>query len=388
MGKVKQKGNGEGTLYLNQKTKLYVGQYVYNGKRKSVYQKKNEKTTDFKRRFNNILSSIDQGSYIEKSNESLLDIIKDHIEQKYNDGITSGRTYKRDLETLEELKKTCYDFINKPIQKVTIKDIETSKKEIRQYSNSVIDKMWRLLIKGFKIAHSRRKILFNIMDDENLVKPISLKETKKIEALSKKELKKLNTVLDNKERNHKYRNIVKLQLKTAMRIGEVLARSEDDIDLIHSKLTINNTLTQDESYNMILGKHTKTYSKKTGFDSGARTIPIDNETREIIIKQLNQKITNIYKLLFWDYEKNTFVSPNEINQWLRRINKKYKITNKALTSHVLRHTAITNWRDNGLDLRAIQYIAGHIEGSSITDDVYVTTSDDFIIKEFKKANKL
>ena len=42
MGK-KIKGNGEGTLYISSKTGLYVGQYVSNGKRHSVYQKKNEK---------------------------------------------------------------------------------------------------------------------------------------------------------------------------------------------------------------------------------------------------------------------------------------------------------------------------------------------------------
>lgn len=41
--KNKEKGNGEGTLYTNKNTGLLVGQYCYNGKRKSIYQKKNEK---------------------------------------------------------------------------------------------------------------------------------------------------------------------------------------------------------------------------------------------------------------------------------------------------------------------------------------------------------
>lgn len=30
--------------------------------------------------------------------------------------------------------------------------------------------------------------------------------------------------------------------------------------------------------------------------------------------------TNTYNLLFWDYENNTFISGNEINSWLDRIN--------------------------------------------------------------------
>ena len=37
----------------------------------------------------------------------------------------------------------------------------------------------------------------------------------------------------------------------------------------------------------------------------------------------SQKISNIKQLLFWDYEKNTFISPSEINSWLLRINNKY-----------------------------------------------------------------
>ena len=56
MGK-KVKGNGEGTIYKSSKTGLYVGQYTINYKRHSVYQKKNEKIGDFKKRFNNILST-------------------------------------------------------------------------------------------------------------------------------------------------------------------------------------------------------------------------------------------------------------------------------------------------------------------------------------------
>ena len=100
-------------------------------------------------------------------------IIKKYIQQKYDDGIISPRSYEREKETFEQIKKTCSNFIYLPVQKVVAEDIEKAKAEIRNYSNSVIEKIWRLLKKGFKIAHSRRKILFNIMDDDILVVPIS-----------------------------------------------------------------------------------------------------------------------------------------------------------------------------------------------------------------------
>ncbi len=385
MGK-KVKGNGEGTLYKSSRTGLYIGQYVTNNKRHSVYQKKNEKIGDFKKRFNDILSSINTGTYIEKSNELFISILEKHIEQKHNDGITSDSGYLRDLYSINLIKNTCSNFINKPIQKVYADDIEEAKQYIREYAQTSIDKAWRLLNKTFKLAVSRRKIIFNPMDDETLTKPISIKETKKVEALTIKEEKQLRQILNTKEINHKYRNIVLLQLDTGMRIGEVLARSKDDIDFKNNTLNIHNTLTKDTEGKTILGKHTKTYNKRTGIDSGKRIITINDEVKQILTQQIKNKITNINNLLFWDYEVNSYISYYEINSWLKRINKKYKITNLDLSSHNLRHTYITRLREAGVDMKIIQYLVGHVEGSSITDNIYTSISKEFIESELQKIN--
>lgn len=224
------------------------------------------------------------------------------------------------------------------------------------------------------------------MDDETLIKPISLKETKKVEALTIKEEKLLRKILNTKELNHKYRNIVLLQLDTGMRIGEVLARSIDDVDFKNNTLYIHNTLTKNKEGKTILGKHTKTYNKKTRIDSGKRTIPINNEVKQILKEQTENKITNINKLLFWDYETNCFISYYEINSWLKRLNEKYKITKLDISSHNLRHTYITRLREVGVDMKIIQYLVGHVEGSSITDDIYTSISKEFIESELKKIN--
>lgn len=382
--KVKETENG--TIYINKKTGLYIGQYVLDGKRKSVYQKKNEKIGDFKTRFNKIIASINDGTYIGKSTETLETIIERHIEQKNKDGITSNNSYKRDKETLEQIKKCCSDFIYKPVQKVTLYDIEKSKENLKQYKKSGIDRAWRLLFKGFRIASSpsKRLIPYNIMDDEELKKPVSVKITEKVKPLTVEEETRLNEILDNEERNHPYRNIVKLELITAMRIGEVLARSVSNVNKESKKLLINNTLTEDTDGTVILGEHTKTYNKTTGIDEGIRNFPISNEIDEIINEQTKQKITNIYGLLFWNYEDNTFITPKEVNAWLRRINAKYKIS-KTLHNHRLRHTRITRWKEAGLDMKAIQYLAGHVEGSEITDKVYIDVSEEFAFEQLGKA---
>lgn len=390
--KNKSKGNGEGTIYYNKTKEKWVGQYVIEGKRKSVYQRKKESISDFKKRFNKIMNDINQGTYLEKSVETVITIAEQYINVKHEDGITSGRSYKREIETLEAIKKSCSNFCNLPIQKVTIKNIENAKKNIRQYANSVIDKIWKLLTKSFDIAcsPSRKILMYNIMRDETLKKPISIKETKKVKALTHKEFERLNKILDNEERNHKYRNIVKMQGISGMRIGEVLARSKKDYDKENNNFNVHNTLTQDETYKTILGKHTKTFNKKTQIDNGQRYLPLDNELfsglDEIIKEECTKKISNIYNLLFWDYKKNTFITPSEINSWLYRLNKKYNICEDKLTTHKLRHTALTYWNEKDIPLRVIQYLAGHVEGSEITDDVYIDINFDYVKNKLKEVS--
>lgn len=387
--KKKRKGNGEGTIYYNKTKKRWVGQYVFEGERKSIYQRKSETLSDFKKRFNKIMNDINQGTYLEKSAETVITIAEQYINLKHEDGITSGRSYKREMETLEAIKKTCSNFCNLPIQKVTIKNIENAKKNIRQYANSVIDKIWKLLTKSFDIAcsPSRKVLMYNIMRDETLKKPISIKETQKVKALSHKEFEKLNKILDNEERNHKYRNVVKMQGISGMRIGEVLARSKKDYDKVNNNFNVHNTLTQDEKYKTVLGKHTKTFNKKMQIDNGQRYLPLDNELfsglEEIIKEECEKKISNIYNLLFWDYGKNTFITPSEINSWLYRLNKKYNICKDKLTTHRLRHTALTYWNEKDIPLRVIQYLAGHVEGSDITDDVYIDINLNYIKNKLK-----
>lgn len=379
-----------GTLYYSDTQKCWIFQYYdTTGKRQTMKQKKKEQTKEFKARVTKVKNELNSGTYIASSEETVISLAMQYIEIKHIDGITSPRTYRRDLSTLKQLEKTCSNFCYLPIQQVTIKHIEYAKRYIREYKNTVIDKIWGLLHKVFKLATSpARKILtFNLMEDETLVKPISTKKSEKIKPLSNEEYKKLTSILDNEERNHKYRNIIKIQGLSGMRIGEVLARSEDDYNTKNNTFNVWNTLTQDENYKVIWSEHTKTFNKKTGIDEGQRYLPLSSplfsEILSIIKEESRKKvksISNTHNLLFWDYEDNFFVTPNEIDSWLDRLNLKYHICEGSLTSHRLRHYSITHWRELGIPLEVIQYLAGHKNGSNITSEVYIDTSFDFVQK--------
>lgn len=379
-------GNGEGSLYYSETLQKWIYQYYYKGKRKTITQKKNEKVKDFKAKVTKVKNSLNDNTYIEKNNETFISILKSYVEQKHDDGITSDRSYRRELLTIKQIEKTCDNFINKPIQKITIENIEQSKKNIRKYSNAVISKIWILINKTFQIATTRRKIVFNIMLDETLRKPISERPERKIEALTISEEKKLINILTTKEANHKYSNIILLQLYTGMRIGEVLALSKDCIDLKNNTLTVYRTLTQDDNFHVIMGEHTKTYKKSIGVDKGKRTFPMSNKVLTLIKSILSSKINNINEILFWDYKKDFYITPCEINSYLKRINEKYQITSSSIHSHRLRHTFITRCVENGINQKVIQNLVGHVKGSNITSDVYTSVSDDFMIKELQKMS--
>lgn len=375
-----------GTIYFSQALNCYVAQYHEpSGKRKTLKQKKNEKVGEFKSRFNKIITDINQGSYIEKSFDTCLSIIKNYVEQKHDDGITSDRTYIRDLGTINQLETCCNNWINKPIQKVSAFDIEQSKKSIREYANNTIDKIWRFINVIFKIGISRRKIIYNPMDDETLVKPISKKANKQVEALTQEEESKLLEVL-SKSPNKQYNNIILLQLYTGARIGEILALSKDCINLKNNSITIYRTITRNKNDKVILGQHTKTYCKKTGLDKGRRCFPMQPKVRKLIEEILANKITNMHNLLFWDYSKNRIITDGMINSYLSRINKispNESITG-ALSTHRLRHTFITRCQEKNLSLAVIQSLVGHVQGSTITNDTYTSVSLNFIQQELEK----
>lgn len=386
--RTKQNGNGEGTCYFSEsKQKWRASCFLPNGERKQLEQRKNETVTAFKNRFKKLQASILNGTYIDKSSDNLYSIINNHIEQKLSNGKIEEATFKRDLESLKTLEKICNKFIYMPIQKVSSRHIESITKDMRKYSKSQIDKLWRLLKKGFKIAYSRHLIPYNIMEDETLEKPIPENPPENKTALTLQEEQHLLEILNSNEyKDHKYTNIIKAQLASAMRISELLARSRRDIDIEKNTILINNTLTKDRKSKIILGKHTKTYDKKTGIDKGVRNLPLFPELKPLLLKELENKTTNIDGLLFWNYKENTFINPQNINKFLKNLNEKHKITTTPLTSHILRHTRITRWKEAGIDMKVIQYWAGHVEGSKITDDVYFTITEDFIKQQLEKIS--
>ena len=130
--------------------------------------------------------------------------------------LISNTTYIRNKETIKILEP----IYNIPIQKITEDMIISFYRDLsKKYSDSTIQKAIFLLKGGFMLAKEKNIIYKNII--ENIKKPKSTKETKKVEGLTIEEQKALLKIIYTS----KYYLIYLIALNTGMRMRRNISTS-------------------------------------------------------------------------------------------------------------------------------------------------------------------
>lgn len=380
-----KRGNGEGTIYYSEKLNKWVGQFTAGRKndgklnRKSVYGNTRK---EVKEKITKALAEIQNNTYIDKSNLTLIEVVKSYCEQQYNANKLSEASCLRKQETVKIISKLTIS--NMKIQAISIKDINDSLSELTTYSNSVIAKVCGLISTCFDYAILLKLINSNPFKIRGaIIRPKSINPDKKVDALTIEEQKLFIEQLNKS--NDIYRDVFYIAIYSGMRVSEILALQGKDINLEKRTININKTLTKDINGKTILGKTTKTYS-------GTREIPFLDILYNILSKYTNKDF--IFK------NSGNFIEHNIINTHFKKIckdanirvyttkkKKKDKYVNlktSKVNTHMLRHTFATRCIESGMSAVVLSKLLGH-KDIETTLNTYTSVFNKFKKDELQKA---
>ena len=345
-----KRANGDGAIYFSEKRKKWVGQitlgYDEKGgrKRKTVY---GSTKTEVKQKLKQIEIGVYTGDFVDKSNITIYQLAKQILDDDYNANLIKENTYYRHIETLRRLK----EIYNTPLQKATEPQIKAFLLKEQNYSQSTINKDYRMLSRTFKEAIKKGIITKSPMED--MRKPKTAQKEVKTRALTVEEQNRLLAVLLNE--NVKYSHQLLLSMLTGMRMGEVNALTVQDINLSFKWLHINKTITRGEKGQAIMGETAKT-------DAGTRNVPITKDVMRII-KEVLFIIGNNDLLFTKNNDGKTLINTSEVNDAFQRLLKKYDILDNTVkgkvTVHSLRHTYATRCIESGMQPNTLKKLLGH-----------------------------
>lgn len=389
-----RKTNGEGSIYYSESKKLYEGKITIgfdaNGKqiRKSVYAKKK---TDVVQKLNKLKSDLLNNDFTQNNNATIYEIAKQYINNQYEANQVSASTLLRNKNTLAIIDKL--DLAHIPIQKVTNSQLSNELLKIKDYSNSIISKIYGMLSTAYNQAVINNIIKTNpFLIKGAILRVKSNKDDKKVDALTIDEQKAFISELEKS--NDEYKDIFYIAMYTGARIGEILGLFSSNINLETNYITIDKTLTKNENDEPIVGKTTKTYA-------GTREIPITKHLLPIISKYASNKDELIFT------KNNEIIAPATINSHFKKICKNANIrvlinSNKkvyreagisnvnlktsSVNTHMLRHTFATRCIEAGVSAVALSRILGH-KDIQTTLNTYTSVFNKFKEDELSKINK-
>lgn len=190
--------------------------------------------------------------------------------------------------------------------------------------------------------------------------------------------------------------LIMFMIGTAVRCGEAIGLTWDDVDFKNREVSINHQLIYKKT-----GNSYGFYADSPKTDSGVRIIPMTTEVCKALIEQRQSQLSKGWRtdaeiggysdFVFSTKNRNP-IMPSAVNNLLLNIVNRYnsvvgEIELPHISAHNLRHTGCTRMAEAGIDPKVLQYIMGHSK-ISVTMEVYNHVSAERNRKEMNKLEKI
>lgn len=190
--------------------------------------------------------------------------------------------------------------------------------------------------------------------------------------------------------------LIIFMIGTAVRCGEAIGLTWDDVDFKNREVSINHQLIYKKT-----GNSYGFYADSPKTESGVRIIPMTTEVYKALMEQRKNQLskgwrTNTgiggYSDFVFSTKNRNPIMPSAVNNLLLNIVNKYNSTVgdielPRISAHNLRHTGCTRMAEAGVDPKVLQYIMGHSK-ISVTMEVYNHISTERNRKEMDKLEKI
>ena len=225
-----------------------------------------------------------------------------------------------------------------------------------------------------KVLVAMRNI-FNVAQENGLIvrSPVSstLKPTGKTTQEKKTLTVEESPLLLNKVQNTRAKTFLLIALHTGMRRGEILGLQWKGIDFKEKVIHVR--------HNAIVSKGETTVSEDLKTNAAKRNLPLSEEL-EVWLVQRKKTSHSQYVIATENHKPLTKSSYRSMWRLIER-----ELPGTHISAHILRHTYITRLFEAGLDIKEIQYLAGH---STMDMTLKVYTHYDRRSREAKTAEKV
>lgn len=192
------------------------------------------------------------------------------------------------------------------------------------------------------------------------------KSKRKIEYLTEKELHTLtDELVDDLNHYNTSRYMILTAIYTGMRKSEIQALTWNDIDFLHSTISVNKSWDD-----------TKKAFKSTKTESSNRTIKVNRSLLNHLADLKANNTTMVFQNVL-----GTIPTSNALNKCLRSIMSDIGINKQGFHFHSLRHVHVAYLLGKGVDIYAISKRLGH-SNITVTLNAY-----SYLIEEYKAKNE-